>query len=103
MSLTDKLEPTCPDFVENVVLQERNLYPQTKIQRKRSKELEDKRIGFTYDDISGDLTVALEKMCNIGLKWVRIDFWSSCPANWQRVLRTPGVHEVNRDFDRHIT
>lgn len=103
MSPTDKLEPICPDYVENVVLQERNPYPQTKIQPKRSKELKDNRIGFTYDDISGDLTVALEKMCNIGLKWVRMGFWSPCPVNWQRVLRAPGVHEVDRDFDQHIT
>ena len=42
---TPYLYPTCPDYFADVVLQEGNTHPQTKIQPKKSSQLEDNGIG----------------------------------------------------------
>jgi parallel beta-helix repeat protein len=38
-----------------------------------------------------------------GLKWVRTNFWSPNPLNWQEVLRAPGVYEIPDDVDDFVT
>jgi hypothetical protein len=103
---TDSLYPTSPTYIENVVLQEGNTQPQTKIQPKKSEELEDNHIG-TDVLASIPLDSELTRIRELGVKWIRVGFWppypSPGPLLWQQVLRAPGVYVIDKDVDDYIT
>ena len=103
---TPHLYPTCPDYFVDVVLQEGNTRPQTKIQPKKSSQLEDNGIGGdvgnweTGTGVYRDLLLHIE---DLGLKWVRTNFWSPNPLNWQEVLVAPGQYRIPPDCDAFVT
>lgn len=92
-------------------LQEGNLLPKKQLQHKPSVELADNHIG---GDIGiwgwkkgGDNSVTyhglLQVINDLGLKWVRTNFMSPNPLNWQEVLRGSEVYSVPQDVDDFIT
>jgi hypothetical protein len=103
---TSTLYPTTPTFIQNVLLQEGNTQPQTKIPLKPSLELENNGIGADADGWLWD-EGALAIISALGLKWIRIGFWSGfygqSPLTWQWVLREPGVYEIETNADELIT
>ncbi len=103
---TSFLYPTCPDYFADVVLQEGNIHPQTKIQPKKSSQLEDNGIGGDVGNWETGTEVyrnLLHHIEDLGLKWVRTNFWSPNPLNWQEALVTPGGHRIPPDCDNFIT
>jgi hypothetical protein len=99
---TKNLDPTSPTYVENVVLQEGNNQPQTKIQPKKSEELEDNHIGIDTGPFTTDAGM-LERLRDSGVKWVRVGFVSPDPLCWQWVLRSLGVYEIDQKADDFVT
>ena len=100
------------DIVETqVTLQEGNNLPQTLLQTRESRELEDNRIGgdvgnwvwVVGQDNSKLYNDLLLKICDLGLKWVRTNFWSPNPLNWQEVLQAPDVYSIDQDCDDFIS
>ena len=85
--------------------------PGTRLLTKEPRELEDNHIG---GDIGNWEWVAehdntelynglLYSIRDLGLKWVRTNFWSPNPLNWQEVLQAPGVYSIPQDCDDFIT
>lgn len=103
---TPYLYPACPDYFADLILQEGNTHPQTKIQPKKSSQLHDNGIGGdignweTGAEVYNDLLHYIE---DLGLKWVRTNFWSPNPLNWQEVLVAPGRHRIPPECDNFIT
>ena len=103
---TPYLYPACPGYFEDVVLQEGNTQPRSKIQPKKSSQLEDNGIGGDIGNWEADEGVyrnLLGHVEDLGLKWVRTNFWSPNPLNWQEVLVAPGEHRIPPDCDNFIT
>ena len=103
---TPCLYPTCPGYFSDVVIQEGNTFPQTKIQPKKSNQLEDNGIGGDVGNWNTDPSVyhdLLHHIEDLGLKWVRTNFWSPNPLNWQEVLVAPRQHRIPPDCDDFIT
>ena len=97
---------TCPGYFSDVVIQEGNTFPQTKIQPKKSNQLEDNGIGGDVGNWITDPSVyhdLLHHIEDLGLKWVRTNFWSPNPLNWQEVLVAPRQHRIPPDCDDFIT
>lgn len=100
------------------ILQEGNDLPKTRIVTKESQKLEDNHIGGDIgnwiwkkgEDNSVVYNNLLQSINDLGLKWVRTNFWSPDPMysplhplNWQEVLRAPGVYSIPPDCDDFIT
>ncbi|MCJ7472088.1 MAG: LamG domain-containing protein, partial [Actinobacteria bacterium] len=110
-------EPSAEESEEKVVetgidwFQTENIQPIISFQPKQSKELADNRIGAdigNWDWVEGGNNTELYNdllrgIQDLGYKWVRTNFWSPNPLNWQEVLRTPGVYSIPQDCDDFIT
>ena len=92
-------------------LQEGNNLSRVRLQPKESRELEDNHIGGDIGNwvaVAGDnntelYTGLLNSIRDLGLKWLRTNFWSPNPLNWQEVLQVPGVYSIPQDCDDFIT
>ena len=94
-----------------LILQEGNKLPKIVLQTRQSSQLENNRIGGDvgnwYFERNQDNTSLydslLTNVVESGVKWIRTNFWSLNPLNWQEVLRAPGVYEIPPDADHFIT
>lgn len=100
-----------------VTLQEGNTLPSTRLQPKRSPELEDNHIGvglgtyykedvpipspFYFDSYGDDP----ELVYSLGCKWIRIAFddWVGDPLDWQNVEVEPGKYLIDPGVDEVIS
>lgn len=91
-------------------LQEGSGLPKTILQAREPSKLEDNRIGGDIgnwvwvegNDNSKVYNEFLARIKDLGLKWVRTNFWTN-PLNWQEVLRAPGVFSIPQDCDDFIS
>ena len=92
---------------KSLILQEGNHLPKTRLQLKRSQELEDNHIGIDL----GSYYPGLDSYSNpelvypLGFKWMRIaaDDQKIDPLNWQYVETEPGKYSIDPAVDDLIT
>lgn len=86
-------------------LQYGNQRPKTPLITRRSRELQDNRIGGDYGYLSNGVSSGVyDNVFALGLKWVRTAFdGSGSFLNWQRIESGPGKYTVNPLEDAAIT